>query len=130
MPVTVSLLDETTSGECHAAGTLACDSGTLTLRELIRLRVQQEVERFNQSDTKVFRGLLEPHETERLLNPERPSHRRLDWETQFATAIAAFRTNGFVVLVDDAQVTDLDERLDLRPETKVTFLKLVPLIGG
>ena len=88
------------------------------------------MDRYNQSDTRVFEGLIQPDETERLLNGARPSHRTLDWEKQYASAIAAFHGNGFLVLVDDRQITELDEAVDLRPQTQVTFLKLVPLIGG
>ena len=66
---------------------------------------------------------------ERILNGvrQRPV---VDWEKQFAKAVAAFRGNGLLVLVDDRQITELDEPIDLQPETKVTFLKLVPLVGG
>jgi hypothetical protein len=44
--------------------------------------------------------------------------------------VTAFRRNGFVVLVDERQVEDLDEVVDLFAGSVVTFLKLVPLVGG
>ena len=47
----------------------------------------------------------------------------------FQRRLEAF-PNGFIVLVDDYQVQELDEEIALRPETSVTFLKLVPLVGG
>jgi len=129
MPLTVSVLDETTAGERRSAGDLQFETSTSTLREVIRRRVQQEVERFNQSDFEVFRGLIQPEETERILNGvrERPLP---DWPKQYAKAVRAFQGNGFLVFVDDRQITDLDETLHLTPQTKITFLKLVPLIGG
>jgi hypothetical protein len=130
MPVTFDVLDETTAGDRRGAGRFASESARTTLREIIRLRVQQEVDRFNQSESEVFRGLVQPEETERLLNGVRPSHRFLDLEKQLKTAIAAFQSNGFLVMVNDCQVTELDEVIELQPETQVTFLKLVPLIGG
>jgi hypothetical protein len=130
MPVNFSILDETTGGERRDAGTFACESADTTLREIIRVRVQLEVDRFNHSDSTVFRGLIQPEETERILNGARPSHRFVDWEKQYANAITAFQANGFLVLVDDRQVTELDDTVHLEPQTKVTFLKLVPLIGG
>ena len=130
MPVTLSILDETTAGTRRHAGTLTCESVPSTLRDIIRLRVQQEVERLNRSDTRIFQGLVQPEQSERMLNGERPTHPILDWEQQYARAIKAFRGNGFLVLVDDRQITDLDEALDLRPQTQVTFLRLVALIGG
>lgn len=42
----------------------------------------------------------------------------------------AFSRNGFVVLVGDRQVEDLDAGVGLPAGTEVTFLKLVPLVGG
>jgi hypothetical protein len=50
--------------------------------------------------------------------------------TQYQKAIEAFEGNGFIVLVDDYQVQELEDEIALRPETSVTFLKLVPLVGG
>jgi hypothetical protein len=32
--------------------------------------------------------------------------------------------------VDDFQIQGLDDEIALHPETSVTFLKLVPLVGG
>jgi hypothetical protein len=129
MALTLSIVDETTSGTRRSAGDFRFDTETLTLRELICRRVQQEVERFNRSEAEVFRGLIEPEDIERILNGarERPV---LDWEKQYAKAITAFQGNGFLVLVDDRQIGDLDQNLQLTAQTKVAFLKLVPLAGG
>ena len=129
MPFTLSILDETTTGGRQSAGAFQFDTAAPTLREIIRLRVQQEVDRFNQTDREVFRGLVQPEESERILNGvrERPF---LDWQKQYAKAIASFNGNGFLVFIDDRQITDLDEAVQLTPQTQVTFLKLVPLIGG
>ena len=130
MPLTLSLLDETTAGGRRSAGEFRFDTAVLTLREIIRLRVQQEVERFNRSESKVFQGLIRPEETERILNDVRDRRLVLDWQKQYVKAVTAFNGNGFLVFVDDRQVADLDETIQLTAETKVTFLKLVPLIGG
>ena len=129
MPLTLSIVDETTAGERQSAGAFQFDAVTLTLRELIRVRVQQEVKRFNETESEVFRGLVQPDPSERILNGvrERPV---LDWEKQYNKAIAAFKGNGFIVLLDERQITDLDETLHLTPQSQLTFLKLVPLMGG
>ena len=129
MPLSVPVLDETTSGTRRAAGALWFESSTATLREIIRQRVLQEVERLNRSDVAAFHGLVEPAETERILNGVR-ERRYLDWQQQFDRALAAFERNGFLVLVDDRQITGLDEKIPLTAQSSVTFLRLVPLIGG
>jgi hypothetical protein len=130
MPLAVSILDETTTGERRSAGALQCDTATLTPREIIRLRVKQEVERFNATEHEVFEGLIQPDETERILNGIREASTVLDWEKQYARAIRAFQGNGFLLFVDDRQATDLDEAIPLTAQTRITFLKLVPLQGG
>ena len=129
MPLSLSITYETTAGERCNAGAFQFDDATLTLRELIRVFVQQEVKRFNEAGSEMFRGLVQPDPSERILNGvrERPV---LDWEKQFTKAIAAFTGNGFVVLLDERQMTDLDETLHLTPQSQLTFLKLVPLMGG
>ena len=129
MPLTLSIVYETTAGERCSAGAFQFDATTLTLRELIRVFVQEEVKRFNEAGSEIFRGLVQPDPSERILNGvrERPV---LDWEKQFAKAITAFKGNGFVVLLDDRQIDDLDETVHLTEQSKLTFLKLVPLMGG
>lgn len=129
MALTLSMLDETTKGERRNAGDFRFENETLTLREMIRHRIEQEVERFNTSDLEVFQGLIPPGETERILNPER-KRPVLDWRKQYARALTAFEGNGFLVFVNDRQITDLDETIHLTPQTRVAFLKLVPLMGG
>ena len=129
MAVSLTILDETTGGDRHSAGAFQFETATTTLRDLIRLRVQQEVERFNLSPSPVFRGLVQPEETERILNGVR-ERRPIDWEKQFERAIRAFAGNSLVVLVDGRQIVELDESIHLTPQTEVTFLKLVPLVGG
>jgi hypothetical protein len=129
MPLTLSVRDETTGGEIRSAGTFQFETASLALRDIIRLRVQQEVARFNEADYEVFQGLVQPEESERILNGVR-TRPMLDWQKQYTKAIAAFKGNGFLVLLDDRQIMDLDETLHLTAESKITFLRLVPLIGG
>jgi hypothetical protein len=129
MPLALSVHDETTSGESRSAGIFQFDNTKLSLREIIRLRVQQEVARFNEADYEMFQGLVQPEESERVLNGVR-TRPILDAQKQFTKAIAAFKGNGFLVLLDDRQIMDLDETLHLTAQSKITFLRLVPLVGG
>lgn len=91
----------------------------------------QEVAEYNARGGEVFRRLVQPAGTERALNGFRLTRpRRIDAEQQYERAIDASSRNGFMVIVDDHRVTDLNARVDLRRGTEVTFLKLVPLVGG
>ena len=125
--------DETTAslGKAEHTFTVHVSGETISVRELIRQRVYQEVEEFNSRQPAVFRMLVQPNDTERTLNGFKfLKPRQVDSETQYEKAIEAFQGNGFIVLVDDRQVEDLETEIPLFPETSVTFLKLVPLVGG
>jgi hypothetical protein len=128
---TVSFVDETTAGERGAAWHLEIFEESLPLREVIRRRVFQEVSEYNARGGDVFRGLVQPTGAQRTLNGfKMPRPRRVDPEEQAEKALAAFSRNGFVVLVDHRQVEDLDAVVGLSMGTQITFLKLVPLVGG
>lgn len=106
-------------------------SGHITIKELIRLRVFKEVEAHNKSQKPVFNGLVQPTETEKTLNGfkfQKP--KQVDAGKQYSAALEAFKANRILVLIDDLQVEDLDEEIDLDDTTTVSFLKLVPLVGG
>jgi hypothetical protein len=133
--VTVSVIDETITGARRDAWHLEIFEERLPLREVIRRRVFQEVAEYNARRTGRYQGLVEPTEAERALNGAERDGRgrgpsRLAAEEQYARVLEAFGRNGFVVLVGDAQVDDLDAPVELRAGTEITFLKLVPLVGG
>lgn len=127
---TVAFIDETTSGSKSDAWHLEIFEETLTLRELIRRRVFQEVAEHNARDAGPFRGLVQPGETEIALNGKQGKPRKVDPQRQFDKAVELFSRNGYVVLVDDRQVEELDQAVHIRQGTQITFLKLVPLVGG
>jgi hypothetical protein len=53
-----------------------------------------------------------------------------DCAEQLALVLRAFARSRFLLLVDDQQATDLDQELLLTVESQLTFIKLVPLVGG
>ena len=70
-------------------------------------------------------------DTEQVLNGYKlKAPRLIDWEKQFATALTAYAENGFIILVDDMQTGDLDEQIHLTRSTEISFLRLLPLVGG
>jgi hypothetical protein len=128
---TLTYRDETATGREVDRWTLPDLPDRITVRELVRLRVREEVARHNAAPAQHFRGLVQPTDAEATLNGYRlRTPRRLDWERQADTAVAAFAANGFFILVDDHQVEDLDETIDLTGDIDVAFVKLVPLVGG
>lgn len=131
MPTTLTIRDETASGETLREVVLEFLTETITVRELIRSRIYQEVKDFNAASAQVFQGLVQPTDTERALNGFRVGRgRTIDWETQFDLALRGFEGNQVLILVGDRQAESLDETITVAPGTEVTFLKLVPLVGG
>jgi hypothetical protein len=130
--MTTRIFDAPLHGERKAAGWVQLDAaGPAILRDLIRGRIRQEVELYNQALPETFQGLVQPEESEQILNGFRMKTKRpLDWEQQCRRACLSFEKNGFLVLVDGKQVTELDARLDLREDSEIDFIKLVPLVGG
>ncbi len=130
---TLKIRDETTlsRGGDDEELTLEVLTERITVRELIRTRVYQEVRDYNLHRPEYFRGLIQPIDAERTLNGFKVQRRRrIDPHKQFEGAIESFYRNGFLILVNDRQVDELEEEIEIRPETTVTFLKLVPLVGG
>ena len=134
MSTTVKIRDETTLniGPGDDSGfLLEVPEERITVRDLIRARVYREVHDYNIDQPEYFHGLIQPSDAERSLNGFKMRKRRsIDPEKQFELAERAFCTNGFILLVDDRQVDELEEKIEVRPDTTVTFLKLVPLVGG
>jgi hypothetical protein len=133
MSTTLTIRDETTFslGSDDKEFTLDVPTERITLRELIRTRVHQEVGDYNLRQPEYFRGLVQPSDAERTLNGYKMRRRRrLDPQRQFEGAIESFNRNGFFVLVNDRQVEELEEEIEIRPDTTIAFLKLVPLVGG
>jgi hypothetical protein len=105
MQVTVS--DTTAAGREIARLLLDDVPSSILLRDLITHRVREEVARS---------WAHEPG--------------TVDWQEQAEAALAAFRRNGYFVVVGDRQIEDLDEELTLAEADVVTFIRLVPLAGG
>lgn len=101
--------DETMAGRVLESWLLPGVPLDVTARELLRSRVREEFARRRASALAVAGD---------------------DWESQADEACRSFDRNGFVMLVGDRQVEDLDELLDLRESPVVAFVRLVPLVGG
>jgi hypothetical protein len=132
-PFTLTVRDETTSGKALATLDLQLEAEQVTVAELIRARVHQEVRAHNADRAAAprFNGLVQPERTERELNARGGGTvKPVDAEKQTEVALHAFGRGQILLLVDDRQVEELDQQVTLRPDSTVTFLKLVPLVGG
>ncbi|GAA0911916.1 hypothetical protein [Nonomuraea longicatena] len=127
----VVLRDETATGRALEEYSLPGLPERISARELVRLRVREEVARYNAAPSHHFNGLVRPTDAEIELNGYRlRTPRTLDWRKQADAAEAAFARNGFLMLVGDRQIEDLSTEIDLTADPVVSFVKLVPLVGG
>ena len=131
MPAKLLISDETVGGERSRSWELELPAERLSVRELIRSRIYQEVQDFNVRCAQDFVGLIQPEGAEKILNGWRlKKHRALDWKRQFELALEAFEANQVVILADDRQVESLVEEIVIRSDSQVVFLRLAMLVGG
>jgi hypothetical protein len=125
----VTVKDESRPGRVLSELVLPDVPERLTLRELIRTRIREEVAIANLERATARHLLVRPRDAEVTLNGVR-APRTIDWEEQARIAEEAFEQNGFFVLVEGRQIDDLDEELTLGADSSVRFLRLTPLVGG
>jgi len=127
----------------------------MTARDLIRCRIEADVALHNAAERARFdrdiaaqeadhdprnAWLVTPGAVERALNgplgaygPGTKARKRatvIKSEPLIAVALEAFARNGFFMIFDGRQIVDLDEVLTVEQDSTVTFLRLVPLVGG
>ncbi|MGB0522174.1 MAG: hypothetical protein ACPGJS_04400 [Flammeovirgaceae bacterium] len=126
----ITIQDESATGKILNELLLELEQEVITVKELIRLRVKSEVDRYNTEKEERFQGLVQPTALEERLNQSQSKKRLVDAEKQFYVAMEAFQNNGFFVLIDNQQVTDPEEEVIITDHTSVSFIKLTPLVGG
>lgn len=133
MTATLTVFDETTSGKRSDPILLEFLTEHITVGEVIRQRVYQEVRDYNVASAQgtTFRGLIQPTDTEKTLNGyQMKSKRTVDWKQQYERALAGFAAGQILVLVNDRQADTLEQQVTITPDAEVAFLRLVPLVGG
>ena len=109
----------------------------LTLRELITRIVHNEVQAFEkrQEERKLIRILTEREiesglEKGRVDSGGRDLHQKVDPDEAVGTALQAFEDGLYLVFLDDEEQRDLDKQVFLRPDSKLTFIRLSMLAGA
>ncbi|PJJ59207.1 hypothetical protein [Hymenobacter chitinivorans] len=128
----LTIQDETVAGGILNRLELEIAQEMLTVRDVIAQRVQQEVAAYNSRQQEIFQGLVQPLESEQVLNGFRllRTAKPIDTETQLYKALEGFLQNSYFVLVNDRQVDSLDEEVWLGSGATASFIKLTPLVGG
>jgi hypothetical protein len=107
------------------------------LRDFIARVVLEEVAEFQerQLQQRLIR-ILTPDEIEggarkgRVSMGGRDLNQQVNPQVAVETALQAFDDGLYFVFIDDNQQMTLDDEVVLKPDSRVTFLRLVPLAGG
>jgi hypothetical protein len=114
---------------------------TLTIRELIAHTVEEQIR-----DLELQRKLDNDH-IQQILNRQyltdaevqaqaqdgvikMPKVDKRGVEYHIQTAQTAFQKGVYVIVIDGVQADALDSMVTLKPTSKITFLRLTPLVGG
>ena len=128
---TLTIEDRTATGTPIGHIDLPDMPDRITLRDLIRLRVREEVARYNLRPSRSSRG----SSSRRAPCPSdarsgSPSRGGWTGRSRPDVACESFERNGFFVLVNRKQVTELDDTIELVGTVDIGFIKLTPLVGG
>lgn len=131
----LAIRDETATGQSLYEVALEFLTERITVQDLVRERVRQEVQHFNRKGAQEFQGLVQPEGAEMVLNGRTTAfrmqkHRPLDAEEQVTRALEGFSNNSYFILIDDKQAETLEQEFTISPATRVSFVKLTPLVGG
>jgi hypothetical protein len=135
-------LTDEIGGEVYSVGEVRLHKPVITVRELIGVRVDLELEAHREREadvrSRVWPGIssheMQLNGADKALRPsifhacrtgEAAARDRL-----IEIAEQGFLRNRFFILLDDRQAEHLDDELELDKTGQVTFLQLTPLQGG
>jgi hypothetical protein len=109
----------------------------LTLREFIERVVRSEVAAFidRQEAQRLVRFLSRAEIEDQAARGRvdlagRELNQEVDAEGAVGVALESFEDGVYLVLIDGHQYESLDEQVNVATDSRVTFLRLVPLAGG
>ena len=130
-PILLSVKDENFSGKVLHEVQIGFANQTVTIKDIIEARVRQEVSNYNNKLPDYYNGLIEPTNAEKTINGYKLREKKIiDGEQQVYVALNAFQKNGFFLLLDSQQCSSLEQQVHLSADTRISFVKLTPLIGG
>lgn len=113
------------------------DGDNITLRDLITRVVISTVEDFGkrQEDNRFVRALSADQIQEGLEKGKvdtggRDLGQEVDADIAVGTALQAFEDGMYLVIIDGTECKTLDQEVFLKPDSKITFIRLIFLAGG
>ena len=129
--LTVRIKDENAGGKTTGEIEVRFNSELISVKDIIRARVTEEVDAYNNKMPEYFNGLVQPNEAEKTINGFKlKQKRKIDAEKQCYAALDAFNKNAYFVLIDNIQAENLEQMIVINKNTEISFIKLTPLVGG
>lgn len=101
----------------------------MTVRDLIAHKVNQEVAEFAAHQRPGLSGeYLSPEVLIRAKDPKALAPGPIGEER--ARALSAFITRDYMIVISDQRVLDPETVITLHPDSRVEFIKILPLVGG
>lgn len=127
----VKIKDETGIGKIVNELNLLINAEMVTVEELISRRVRFEVEKYNTHKEDYFNGLVQPTDSEKILNGYKMKEKKaIDPDIQVKKALEAFNSNGFFIIANNRQLENLEDHILVNANLEISFIKLVQLVGG
>ncbi len=104
----------------------------LPLREIVAEKVRTEVQKATKSRKEYAstRYLVEEELSWTRNGAMEAPKPKIDPEHEVLRAWEAFLARRYFIYIDGARREDLDEVITLAPETKIQFVRIMPLVGG
>ena len=102
---------------------------TLTVRELISRKVEQEVAEYLARARPGISGeYLSPAALIKAQTPDALAPGAI--AVEIARAQQAFAARDYMIVIDNHRIVDSDAVVTLSPTTRIEFIKILPLVGG
>lgn len=111
------------------------ESGIDTVQTLIESIVSIEVRNFMDRQNKTFLGFLNEEDINDQIHAGKVSYgtvyntKQIDVKQAQEIAVEAFIDGIVMLLINDQQLSDVHERIDLKPNDQITFIRLTFLTG-
>jgi hypothetical protein len=113
------------------------EGGGLTLRDVITRIVRSEVEAFKdrQQERRLLRALTADDIEQGVVRGKvdmsgRDLKQKVDEEESVGTALQAFEDGLYLVILDGQEQRELDRQVYVKPDSRITFVRLTMLAGG
>jgi hypothetical protein len=127
----ILIKDDTISGETNNLFEIETNEQKATVKELIKMRIFEEIGSYNEKLPEYFKSLVQPTEAQVTLNGYRLIEKRaIDPEKQYYLALDAFNKNGYFLIINDKQVESLEQEIEIQENMELQFIKLTQLVGG